>query len=567
LVSAAKNVVRRAGTVSLMAATAQPSTSTAPGIAERIDELFARWDADDTPGCALGVIRAGELVHEAYVGMADLEHGIRHSADSVFDIASTSKQFTAAAVLLLHQRGELSLDDEVQAYVPELPDYGDPITLRHLVHHTSGLRDYLALRLLAGLHDNDYFDMQDALDLIARQRNLNFTPGGEHLYSNSGYVLLAIIVSRVTGISFGEWCGREIFTPLRMSRSRFREDVTAIVPGMVQSYARRDEIVRKVIPNDDGVGDGGLLTTLRDLVLWERNYIDEHVGGAGFTATMSTPGTPETADERYAFGLAVGEYRGLETVSHGGNLYGYSGQYLRFPDQQLAIVCLSNLGGFDAPGLSRRVADVVLEDVLAPADGRAAADHGDTANQDEATGPAVSPDDLASLPGLYRQETGLAIEVVARDDALCAVILDKEVPLRPLAEHTFATIFQDIALDVIFDVAGGKATGVRFDHEGDTLLRASSIEPVDVATLDLAQYTGHYRSDELLIDATVTLEHGALCVRRGRANRDVLRATLPDQFALPFGGLEFTRADDGVVDGFLLSMSRTSGVRFRTLSN
>lgn len=519
------------------------------GMATRIDDLCARWDRGDAPGCAVGVVRDGELVHEVYVGMADLEHGVRIGPGSVFDIASTSKQFTAAAILLLAQRGELSLDDDVQAYIPELPDYGAPITIRHLVHHTSGLRDYLALLHLAGAHEGDHFDAQDVLDLVCRQHDLNFPPGTQHSYCNSGYVLLAIIVTRVTGESFTAWTAREMLAPLAMSSSHFRDDATEVVPGLVQSYARRDDgSLRKTITNDDVAGDGGLLTTLRDLVNWERNFLEETVGGPGFTQTMSTPGTPDDDEERYGFGLSIGEYRGLRTVGHGGNLYGYSGEYLRFPDQRVAIFCLANLGGFDSPGLARRVADIALEDVLAPRDDPAPA--GDT---------RPTPGDLlASLPGLYRQDvTGLVIEVARDGDALHAILVDRQAPLAWQSGATFATTFAEIALDVVFD-----GDRVRFEHEGEAMLTAQRIEPPDPAALDLRSYTGTFHSDELGIDAHVALDGDSLRLRRGRAVPDVLRPTLADEFSLGFGGVAFTRDGGGAVDGFRLSMSRTSAVSF-----
>jgi CubicO group peptidase (beta-lactamase class C family) len=506
---------------------------------DRIDDLFAKWDRKDSPGCVLGVVRDGELVHEGYYGMADLEHGIPHSADSVFDIASSSKQFTAAAILLLHRAGQLDLDDVVQEYIPELPGYEAPITLRHLVHHTSGLRDYIALRHLAGVRDGDHFDMQDVIDLLARQQGLNFPPGTEHRYSNSGYVLLAHVVSRVTGESFDAWCVQHIFEPLGMSTSTFREDVRTIVPGLVQSYTRRpDGRLHKTVENEDIVGDGGLLTTVGDLARWERNYLDETVGGPGFTAAMSTPGTPEGSDERYAFGLSVGDYRGRTTVSHGGNLHGYSGEFLRFPDERLAIICLANLGAFDASGLARQVADVVLGLDLPP-----------TSQSRPASAAHV---DASRFAGHYRhEESGMLIEVAERDHGLVAALSDQVLTLTPTGTGTFTAEYNDVLLDVTIDDAS-----LCFLHNGETLLSATRIE---VATpSDLDRYAGRYHSDELDLDATIIRSDGELYFHRGRATRERLQPTLPEHFALPFGGIEFTGPDE-----FKLSMSRTSGVRFR----
>ena len=534
--------------------------STAPGaITERVDRIFAKWNRDDTPGCALGVVRDGELVHEAYYGMADLEHGVPHSPLSVFDIASTSKQFTATAVVLLDQLGELSLDDDVRAYVPEIPDYGTPITLRHLIHHTSGLRDYINLRLLAGVHDGDYVDMQDVIDILARQRGLNFPPGTDHMYSNSGYTLLAVVVGRVTGRFFGDWCQDNIFKPLGMTSTRFRADVSVVVPGLVQMYAPLEGgEPRKTADNEDVVGDGGLLSTVQDLARWERNFIDERVGGAGFRERMATPGTPENVEERYAFGLSVGEHRGRRTVSHGGNLRGFSGEFLRFPEQRLAVICLANVGAFDASGLALRVADLFLEGAdTAPTSVFAAPQAATTtaSNQGE---------DAAALLGAYRDgRSGVVIDVARDGDNVVALLGGMQLTLLPAAPREFTALYQDTPIAVIFDADGDGAAEVRFVYNGHSVLSGSRIEPPVLGEGDLEAYAGVFHSDELAVDADVAVAAGQLFLRRGAAVRQPLRPSLPDEFAAPFAGVRFTRDDNGTVDGFELSMARSAAVGFR----
>ena len=535
------------------------TTIAAEPVAERVDELFSAWNRDDTPGCALGVVRDGELVHEAYYGMANLEAGLRHSASSVFDIASTTKQFTATAMVLLEQAGELSLDDDVRAYVPEVPDYGTPITIRHLIHHTGGLRDYINLRLLAGTHEGDHVDMQDVIDILSRQRGLNFAPGTDHMYSNSGYVLMAVIAGRVTGEFFGDWCRGHIFEPLGMASTRFRSDVSLIVPGLVQMYAPRDDGgLQKTVDNEDVVGDGGLLSTVPDLARWERNFIEQRVGGPGFTERMSTPGTAADVEERYAFGLVAGAHRGLRTVSHGGNLHGFSGEFLRFPEQRLAVICLANLGAFDASGKALAVADIFLEQELGSELFISAPPIRESAEADIA-----EPIDVELIVGPYREErSGSVIDVVREGSELLAAMAGERMKMTPGGGPRFTAVYRDFPIDVLFEAGDGSST-VRFSYNGQTVLSGTRIAALDAGTIDLDAYAGRYHSDELGVDATVSAADGQLFLQRGGAMREPLRPSLPDEFAMRFAGVRFTRGDAAAVDGFELSMARSAAVAFR----
>jgi CubicO group peptidase (beta-lactamase class C family) len=533
-------------------------------LAARVDEVLARWDRSDAPGLAVGVVRGGELVLERYVGMADLELGVPVAPGTLFDIASTSKQFTAAMALLLADDGLLDLDDPVQAYVPELPDHGAPLTVRHLVHHTSGIRDYLALRHVAGIDERDFFDMQDVLDHVVAQRGLNFPPGSRHLYSNSGYVLLALIVTRLTGTSFDDACRARIFAPLGMASSRFREDCAEVFAGMVQMY-RLDEKdrLRKVVVNDDVVGDGALLTTLRDLARWEANYVHGTVGGADFFARMAEPGTPEGDEERYGFGLHSGEYRGLPTVSHGGNLTGFSGEFLRFPGQALTVICLANHGGVDAGAIARRVADVYLGDLVSDGTGDGGAAGTPTGDAATAAGlPYSGPEDVT---GQYRDaETGLVLAVgVDAAGGLGVELGDRRLPLAHRSGRLFDLRYQEYDLDAAFVPLDGGGAELRVLREGEVLLRGALIAPPAGDAIDLAAYAGAYVSDEVPLPCSLSVEDGALLLRRGRARPERLRPALPDEFATSYGSLRFERDGQQRVTGAVASMSRTWGVRYR----
>lgn len=330
----------------------------------KVDELFSEWNKPDSPGFALAIVKDSEIVYKRGYGTADLEHNIPISSISVFDIASTSKQFTAMCIALLARQGELSLDDEVQTYISEMPWYEYPITVRHLIHHTSGLRDYLYLMESAGMRfENDYPD-DEIIDLIACQKELNFKPGEKYSYSDSGYLLLGEIVKRVSGKSLAAFAYENIFRPLGMRATHFHDDFTRIVKDRAIGYSPKDEggfrIEMSIL---DVVGDGGVFTTVEDLCLWDRNFYQNRLGGYGqdLIKEITTPGTLNSDESLdYAFGLVLGQYRGLQTVSHGGSWMGYRSEMLRFPQQRFSAICLSNLGNANPEELARKVADLYL---------------------------------------------------------------------------------------------------------------------------------------------------------------------------------------------------------------
>jgi CubicO group peptidase (beta-lactamase class C family) len=327
-----------------------------------IDALFAEWDKPDSPGCALAVIRDNEIAYQRGYGMADLENNAPITPNSVFYIASVSKQFTAASVLLLAQSGALSLDDEIHRYFPELPDYGAPITIRHLLHHTSGLRDYLDLWELAGRSFDVPITNQDGLQLLIRQRGLNFPPGEQHLYCNSGYKLLAELLPRVADLTLRQYADQHIFQPLGMT-STFFDDDNADIPNRVRSYKSADDDFEEIPKKFTIVGSGGLLTTIGDLLQWDRNFYDPQIGGPDFIEQLQTPGMLNDGTRLdYACGLVVGSYKGLKTVQHSGGMLGFRTHMLRFPDQRFTVICLGNLSSFDSGKQATAVADLYLAD-------------------------------------------------------------------------------------------------------------------------------------------------------------------------------------------------------------
>ena len=355
---------RVAGTVLVTATLIACAPAAPPRPPEhRIDQVFAELDRPDSPGCAVGVIRDGAFVFRKGYGMASLELGVPNSTKTVYYVGSVSKQFVAASVVLAARQGHLSLDDDIRKYLPEMPDYGTPVTVRHLIHHTSGLRDYLELMRMAGMRYEDVHTAAELLALVARQRALNFQPGAEHLYSNSGYFLLAEIVKRSTGQSLREFAQENVFGPLGMTHTRFHDDRTEVVPDRAMAYEADGHEFRLLwYLNFDQVGSGGLLTSVEDLLRWDRSFYSDDLAGGGLVDQVLERGTLEDGTALdYAFGLRHGEHRGLKTVDHAGAFMGFRAQLLRFPEERVSVVALCNLAEAEPDRLAREVADIVLD--------------------------------------------------------------------------------------------------------------------------------------------------------------------------------------------------------------
>jgi CubicO group peptidase (beta-lactamase class C family) len=382
---------------------AQATAGTDTSTRARVDKIFATWDRTDSPGCALGVYRDGRIEYARGYGMANLELAVAISPQSVFDIGSTSKQFTAASLALLAQDGKLSLDDDIRKYIPELPNYGKTITIRHILTHTSGIRDYLTLFALAGIDDADLTTDDDAFGFITRQRELNFAPGEQWLYSNSGFFLASVIVKRVSGQTLAQFAASRIFTPLGMTHTRFNDDHMAVIPGRATGYERKpDGRFATSMSNFEQTGDGAVQTSIEDMQKWDENFYSGAVGGSQMlTALQTTAVLNDGKAQTYALGLTVDRYRGLRTVSHGGSWAGYRAELLRFPEQHLSVTCLCNLAQTNPSMLARRVADVYLGDrMMAAADApRAAAQGAPAAAESGEWHPSAG--DLAPFAGTY----------------------------------------------------------------------------------------------------------------------------------------------------------------------
>lgn len=534
----------------------------------KVDALFQKMHTTTSPGCALSIIRDHKIVYERGYGMADLDHDIPITPATVFHVASMSKQFTAASILLLAQEGKLSLDAPVRQYIPEMPDFGTPVTIREMLHHTSGLRDQWELLGLSGWrYSRDLITDADVLYVVSHQRDLNFPPNTRFLYSNTGYTLLAQIVARVSGQSFRRFTTARIFAPLGMNNTHFRDDFREIVKNLAYGYRPSDHTYRLGVTNFDTVGATSLLTTVEDLALWDENFYTARVGGAALVKQLEERGKLNDGTEiDYAAGLVLGKYRGLPTVEHGGEDAGYKSDMIRFPGQHFTVACLCNLGSADPGYLARKVADIYLAPDMGP----------------ERPNGGVGAKPVTLTPAQIEADLGVYVNVKDPDDLVRWVVQDGKLRVGNVGEKTFEV---EPVGENRFDVIGVPAT-ITFlaahagtpqqfknaeDGKIDTYSRVPSFTP---SASELAEYAGAYSSreidplyelkvDDVHIPGTPTNQDRiGLVLFRLKNDPDPLEPVAKDFFTAGAGKIRFTRDRKGVITGFLVSTGRVLDLRF-----
>ncbi|MFH1764777.1 MAG: serine hydrolase domain-containing protein, partial [Gemmatimonadota bacterium] len=442
-----------------------------PAEGRRIDSIFRQLDNTRSPGCALGVIEEGALPFARGYGMANLEHGIAINARTIFRTGSVSKQFTAGTVVLLAGEGAFSLDDDIRIHFPELPEYEAPIRVRHLLHHTSGLRDYLELMAMRGVGDEATYSEDDVVALLARQKALNFPPGSEFLYSNSGYVLLSRLVERTTGQTLREQAERLLFWPLGMKSTHYHDDHHEIVPGRATGYGLGPQ-GRFVVDQTtlDIVGDGGVFTSVEEVSRWMANFWALDVGGEAWLSQLEGRGVLTTGDTvDYALGLRHGTQRGLPYVGHGGAFVGYRAATLRYPGEDLAVVVLCNYGLTDPMSMAMGVGEVLLEDRMEPLPERGAEPGSGTSPPSDPP-PPLSPEEERSLLGeYYSEEVDATLRILKGESGLTVDLNGAwDLPLLPVGPDRFRA--QYLTLSLVRDpdgvtglrVGSGRAGGVWF---------------------------------------------------------------------------------------------------------
>jgi len=498
-----------------------------------VDKIFAKYTSS-TPGCAVGVATGGKPVLAKGYGLADLEHDVPITPDSIFEAGSVSKQFTAAAVLMLAREGKLSIDDPVRKFIPELPDYGTPLTIRHMLNHTSGLRDWGSVESIAGWpRTSRVYTHAHVLDIVSRQTSLNFAPGTHWSYSNTGFNLAAIIVSRVSGKAFADFERERIFAPLGMTHTSWRDDFTRIVKGRAIAYAERDRAFRTQMPFENVYGNGGLLTTVGDLLKWNENFTSPVIGDLSFVEEQQRAGHfADGTPHLYALGLYVRTYKGVREVSHSGSTAGYRAFLTRYPDQHVSVAVLCNVASANATQFAHQIADLYLGDRLKPAP-----DSRPTAAQ------------LTAAKGLYRSTlTGQPLTIGGDRNTL--------------GSRTWT-----------FDA---KTASAKDEHGAVEVYER--VEPAKPSPDDLQVYAGTYVSEEAETVLTAAVERGKLVLKRRPSTTIALTPQYADAFTSggdpsasdpeapggsgQIGAVIFRRDADGKVNALSVVQERVWDLRF-----
>lgn len=529
----------------------------AAALEQQVDALFAPWNKPGTPGAAVEIIRDGKVILRRAYGMADIERGVPITDRTVFNIGSTSKQFTAFAIHLLAEEGKLSLDDDLHKYLPQMADFGKTITIRNLLQHTSGLRDASNLMFLAGWRPDDVATQADMRDMIEQEHTLNFAPGTEHLYSNSGYVLLAAIVERVSGKPLAVFAKERIFDPLGMTHTHFQTDYGDIVPGRALSYQPAAGGVYKYTAVGNATpGPGNVLTTLEDLALWDRNFYDGRVGGKALLDKMQTVGV--LADGKpitYASGLYVESYRGAKLVEHSGGIGGYASQLSRFPDQRFTVVVLANAPNVSPTRMVRSIADLYLGAELAPKPQAVA--------RQLPAEVTPAPADLAPLAGYYALSPSFGMTFTVEDGHLVGQGTGQgKLPLFASGERAFFA--KAVDAQISFDAPGKDGGVARFvlHQNGQDQAGVRTARPA-LFDADLRAFEGTYYSDELRVLYTVARRDGKLVMHYPRGDLPLDFSGGGSFFAgFPVGVVHFDCAPHAACTGFKVDGGRVRDLQF-----
>lgn len=558
-----------ASSCALLAAPAEAAVADWPSaatVAPKIDRLFKEYDRPKGPGCAVGVYTAGQILFAKGYGQADLEAKRPITPGSVFNIASLSKQFTAFAIALLESEGKLSLDAPVRQYVPELPDFGTPITVRHLVHHISGLRDFGSLMELTGWQLDQKLPKGELLKLLARQRELNFAPGTAHEYGNTNYVLLALIIERVSGRSYGDFLAERIFRPLGMSSSAFG-DPAAATQSLARNYTPDGHgfIVNHVWARAYAPGVVNIHSSIKDLARWDGNFFRPAVGDRNLIDRLYSPARLTSGEPTsYAFGLSTGTHRNFRTIAHSG-LGGGSFYLLRFPEQRLSVATLCNEYGVgpqapDTYSLSFAVADLFLPRVEA----------GSRLSKPQAVAPpvALSQAELKSFVGDYWiQDEGTPISVRLTAGGLAELYGGKFYPIIPIGPGQF----RDKENPATYSFTGPNRDILTYEETpANYVRRAVRRPPWSPAAHDLQSLADRYCSSEVDICWLIERDEAGLWLVRPGFPRKILKAAFADTFHfvdshwIGARNVRITLERDrrGGISGFRVSRARVRNLLF-----
>ena len=534
---------------------------------QAIDSIFLEWNKPDVPGCALGIVKDGKLIYSKGYGIADLEHDIAITPSSVFGIGSITKHFVAFSILLLEEQGKLSIDDNIQKFLPDFPVYGAPITIKHLLYHTDGIRDYGSLKYFKGISALNHTDSDDAYDMIKRQKELNCVPGEEYVYGNSGHFLLVRIVEKASGQSLRLFAQEHIFVPLGMKSTFFKDNNTDLIKNRAYSYSSKtgEKGYNNIINRNVHVGGVGLRTTIEDLAKWDQNFYTNKLGKGEelIIQKMHEEGLLNNGEGTdRTLGLQIRNYKGLKVVGSAGSGFGYKAQLMRFPDEKLSVIILANRGDADPTKMAYQVADILLKNTFESDSNKAKIKKDSLANSK-----LLKEFTLNQLTGDYEVVPGRAVEVSIKNGMLHVFQKwDKAAyPVVNTKGNTYE-IPNYSALQLVFSgLEDGFTQTIKVFLNGNKFIFKRK-EKVAISTPNLDDYTGDFYSYELDASFSIYEDDGALYVKF--VNEDPMKLSLyeyhDDAFYFDDDLLRFNRSN-GIITGFELDAGRANNLKFEKM--
>lgn len=516
------------------------------GLRRSIDSMFSRFNSDRSPGCALAVVDDGKLVFEGFYGMSNLEYKIPIGKTSKFHVASMSKQFTAAAIIRLAQEGRISLADDIRKYIPEVPNFEKKITIDHLLHHTSGLRDQWEMLSLAGWRDGDLVTEKDIMDMVKRQKQLNFVPGEDFLYSNTGYTLLGIAVKRVLNVSLKEYADSVFFKPLGMNNTHFQSDHAAIIADRTSAYFNDNSSWKISVPVFDNYGATSLFTTVEDLVKWDSLFYSNSVSGRVFTEMMYRPGMlNNNVRQIYASGLILTNISGHDAIEHSGADAAYRSYFLRVPEKHFSVYILANVDDIDLMSASREIFQLLHGNEISGKSGSAV----DKVSIDSVVG--------SKWAGTYYDPV---TQVIHRINFRNNQFFIGWWGLQPLSDSAFAA---GPLTKFTFNGNRGKVVMTKIDKGNANVVYQRVSEGSRRSVKDLKQYAGKYYCSELGVYYTLELCRNEIVVNVPRNESIKFTFFLPDIFEGEYNFvIKFKRDHLGRVSGYYLSNGRVRNLYF-----
>ena len=528
---------------------------------EKIDSLFTPWNTPNHPGGSVLISKNGKTIFSKAYGLASLEYNIPNTENTLFNIGSVSKQFTAMGIVLLEQQSKLSFDDDVRKYIPELANYDKIITIRHLLHHTSGVRDLHGLLGLAGWRPADLETNEDVYRIFENQKELNFSPGDEFSYSNTGYIFLAKIIENVSEISFEKWMKQNIFEPLGMKNTYVESQHDSVIANNATSYYLREEF-KRAIEYWRYFGAGNMHSTTKDINIWLQNFsAPQEEWASAFKKLLLTTPLNNGFETTYGFGVRIESYSGKKVIQHGGSVGGFRAITRVFPEEQLNIVILSNYSRSSIGSKTNKISDIFLSNSK------------DTSIK-EAAQKSQIPDfiklsnkKLKQFEGVYwsdSEKSGRKI-YVKNDTLRYSSSTRNEWALVPTNEHTFIMMHPSIKPIVTFDNKTHQMTIKIEDNLPGVFSFLQS--NVDKNTNDLNAFVGHYYSPELKTTYSVFNEGKDIYIEHARHGKMKLNQLYNTVFSTdePVGIVEINRSKSGEVLGLRMSNGRTRNVWFKSV--